>query len=332
MSFYRGKKVLVTGGTGLIGRPLVEQLMEQGARVRVASLDSPDRCPPNAEFVKANLVYWNECQKVVKGMDLVFNVAGIKGAVGLSMARPASFMVPHLLFNTHMMEAARQADVERYLYVSSIAVYPAAEVFREDDAFQGPPQSSDHFPAYAKRVGELQAQAYIKEFGWERIAIVRPANVYGPGDNFDPQTGMVISALIARIVSGEDPLVVWGDGSSVRDFIYSKDCARGMLLAMEKGANGIPLNLGSGTGYRIRDVVETLCSIVAKPPRVQWDASRQSGDKVRLMDMTRARSVLGFETRYSLEQGLRETYEWFVSNAPGGGGRYNVFEQKKYID
>ena len=135
MKFYSGKNVLVTGGTGLIGRPLVEMLLAAGAHVRVVSLDDPLRCPTGAEFVRANLVHWEECLKVVKGMDLVFNVVGIKGSVGIGVSRAASFLVPHLLFNTHMMEAARLAKVERYLYTSSICVYPPSALFVEDEAF-----------------------------------------------------------------------------------------------------------------------------------------------------------------------------------------------------
>ncbi|HRY28823.1 MAG TPA: NAD(P)-dependent oxidoreductase [Elusimicrobiota bacterium] len=332
MGFYKGKNVLVTGGTGMIGRPLVELLLAEGARVRVASMDDPGRCPAGAEFMKANLIHWEECQKVVKDMDFVFNVVGIKGSVGIGVKRSASFMVPHLLFNTHMMEAARQAKVERYLYTSSIGVYPPAEIFYEDDAFKLPPDNSDRFAAYAKRVGELQAEAYGIEFGWDKIAIVRPANVYGPGDNFDPKTAMVVPALMARVVGGENPLVVWGDGSAVRDLIYSRDCAKGMMLAMEKGACLKAINLGSGKGYSIKQVVETLCSLFKPSPTVQWDTARATGGKIRLMDMRRAKELIGFVPETSLEQGLRETLDWYLANKDKADKRYNVFHQKNYME
>ncbi len=332
MSFYKGKNILVTGGTGMIGRPLVEMLLEAGARVRVVSMDDPSLCPPGASFLRANLMYWEECQNAVKDMDMVFNVVGIKGSVGIGVSRSASFMVPHLLFNTHMLEAARQAKVERYLYTSSVGVYSPAEIFYEDDAFKAPPDPTDRFAAYAKRVGELQAEAYGIEHGWKRIAIVRPANVYGPGDNFDPGTSMVIPALIARVVSGENPLVVWGDGSAVRDFINSRDCARGMMLALEKGACIKPINLGSGRGHTIREVVETICSVIPSPPKVQWDASRQTGSKVRLMDMKRAKDLIGFEPQVSLKDGIRETVAWYLAHRNDVDKRYNVFRQKSYME
>ena len=321
---YRGKKVLVTGGTGMIGRPLVEQLLAAGAKVRIAALDDPGRAHPDAEFMRGDLTDRAFCTAAVTGMDHVFHLAGIKGAAGLSARRPASFFVPLILFNTMMMEAARLAGVERYLYTSSIAVYEPAARFVEDRAWDGPPHPGDRFPAWAKRMGEMQAEAYKIEYGWDRIAIVRPANVYGPGDDFSP-TGMVIPSLIRRITDGENPLSVWGDGSTVRDFIYSRDVARGMMLALEKGADCTPINLGSGTGVAIRDVVDTLVDIVDDPPEVVWDASKPTGEPIRLMDSTRAREKIGFEPQVSLQEGIRETLDWYLAHKDSAGNRFDPF-------
>jgi GDP-L-fucose synthase len=331
MGFYDHKNVLVTGGTGLIGRPLVELLLQAGAHVRVASMDDPSRCPAGAEFVQANLIHWETCQQVVKDMDYVFHLVGTKGSVGIGQTRAASFMVPHLLFNTHTMEAARQAGVERYLFTSSIAVYPPAQVFVEDDAWTGQPHPSDRFAANAKRIGELQAEAYKIEYGWDKIAIVRPANVYGPYDNFDPKTAMVVPALISRALSGENPFVVWGDGSAVRDFIYSRDCAEGMMLALERGANCVPVNLGSGQGASIKELVTAILASVENPPELVWDTSKPSGESIRLMDMTRAQEMLGFTARTSLAQGVRETVDWYRANQALAARRYNVFHQENYM-
>jgi len=323
-TLYRDKKVLVTGGTGMIGRPLVEQLLEVGADVRVAALDDPARAHSDVEFMRGDLTDRAFCTAVVTGMDYVFHLAGIKGAAGLSAQRPASFFVPLILFNTMMMEAARLAEVERYLYTSSIAVYEPAARFVEDRAWDGPPHPGDRFPAWAKRMGEMQAEAFKIEYGWDRIAIVRPANVYGPRDDFGP-TGMVIPSLIRRIVDGENPLAVWGDGSTVRDFIHSRDVARGMMLALAKGADCTPINLGSGTGVAIRDVVETLVDIVDDPPQVVWDTTKPTGEPIRLMDSTRAREKIGFEPQVTLREGIEETLRWYVANRDQSEGRFDPF-------
>lgn len=333
---YDGRKVLVTGGTGMIGVQVVRLLLEGGAAVRVASLDDPSRPSPGegpgpVEFMRGNLMDWEFCKTAAKGMDYVFHLAGIKGSVGIGKAKAATFFVPLILMNTLMMEAARQADVQRYLYTSSIAVYYPSEVFVEDHAWDGPPHHTDRYAAWAKRMGELQAEAYREEHGWDKIAIVRPANVYGPFDNFDPRTAMVVAALISRVVSGEDPLVVWGNGSAVRDFIYSRDVAEGMLLALDKAANCTPVNLGSGRGTSIKELVETITACVDSPPEVVWDTSRPSGESSRVMDVTRAKEMIGFEARTSFQRGVRETVGWYLANSDVAAKRYNVFDQEDYM-
>lgn len=329
---YQDKKVLVTGGTGMIGIQLVKLLLDSGAHVRVASLDDPSLASKDVEFVRGNLMDWEFCKKVTKDMDYVFHLSGIKGSVGIGKVKAASFFVPHLLMNTLVMEAARQTAVERYLYTSSIAVYHPRDIFIEERAWEGPPHPTDKYAAWAKRMGELQAEAYKVEYEWDKIAIVRPANVYGPYDNFDPKTAMVLPALINRVVSGENPLVVWGDGSAIRDFIYSRDCAEGMLLALEKGANCTPINLGSGKGISIKELVETIVACFDKPPQVLWDTSKPSGQSIRLMDITRAKDMLDFTPRTSLQQGIRETVEWYLTNSDLISKRYNVFYQANYME
>ena len=328
---FKGKQVLVTGGTGMIGIQLVKLLLEQGANVRVASLDHPSRVSKEVDFISGNLMEWEFCKSVVKGMDLVFHLAGIKGSVAIGAPKAASFFVPHLLMNTSVMEAARQAGVERFLYTSSIGVYHPVEVLTEDRAWDGPPHAADRFAAWAKRMGELQAEAYQIQYGWDCIAIVRPANVYGPYDNFDPHTAMVVPALIARVANGENPLIVWGDGSTIRDFIYARDCAEGMLLALEHGANGTPINLGSGQGTSIKSVVDAVTANFDDPPQVDWDVAKPSGQAIRLMDVARARDMIGFTAKTSIEQGVRETVEWYLAHNGSAGERYNVFQQENYI-
>jgi len=325
---YSSKNVLVTGGTGLIGRQLVELLLQVGANVRVASLDDISRCPEGAEFLRGNLMHWGFCQKAVKGIDYVFHLAGVKGSPAMTSKKPASFFVPIISFNTNMMEASRQAGVERYLYTSSIGVYSPAEIFYEDDVWKTFPSENDKFAGWAKRMGELQAEAYKIEYGWHNIAIVRPANVYGPYDNFDPNTAMVIPSLIRRALDGENPLIVWGDGSQIRDFIHARDVARGTLLSLENITQQ-PVNLGSGVGITIKEIVEIIVNIMKIKPEVVWDTSKPSGDKKRVMDISRAQAI-GFQPAISIEEGVKETMDWYRENRDSVSKRYDVFTEKRF--
>jgi GDP-L-fucose synthase len=324
--FYAGRPVLVTGGTGMIGRPLVDRLVARGARVRVVSRDDPSRAHPAAEFFNLDLTRFEACAEAAKGMEIVFHLAGVKGSPQATLTRPASFFVPMLLFNTNMMEAARQACVERYLFTSSVGVYAPTDVFREDDVWKTFPSPNDRFAGWAKRIGELQAEAYAIEYGWKGVSIVRPANVYGPFDNFDPVNAMVIPSLIRRAMDGENPLTVWGDGSQIRDFIHCDDVADGILFAVERGI-AEPLNIGSGEEITIRRLVEIITANLPSRPDVAWDASKPSGDRKRLLDMTRARSY-GWSPRVRLEDGIRETMAWYGANRAVAERRYSVFHER----
>ena len=330
MSFFTDKKVLVTGGTGLIGRPLVAILVELGADVTVVSLDPEPGLSDKVKFEHADLREFSSCLSVCESKDIVFQLAGVKGSPKMTMERPASFFVPTLQFSINMMEAARQQGVERYLFTSSVGVYSPAEVFREDDVWRTFPSENDRFAGWAKRMGELQAQAYAIEHGWDKVSIVRPANVYGPYDNFDPANAMVIPSLIRRVVDGENPLNVWGDGSAVRDFIFARDVALGMLHVVEKGIN-IPVNLGSGKGMSIKSIAEIICSCApASMPEIKWDTSKPNGDARRLMDTKRAKDI-GFEPTTDLETGIAETVSWYLQNRGIAEKRYNAFTDKKYL-
>lgn len=326
---YNGKKVLVTGGTGLIGIPLVDMLIENGARVRIASLDDPSRAHPEAEFFNIDLTKYENCLKACDGMDIVFHLAGIKGSPAMTMEKPASFFVPTILFNTNMMEAARSRGVKKYLFTSTIGVYSPAEVFHEDDVWKTFPSKNDRFAGWAKRMGELQSEAYKIEYGWENISIVRPANVYGPYDNFDPDNAMVIPSIIKRALDGENPLTIWGDGSAIRDFIHARDVAKGMMFVLEKGYQE-PVNLGSGTGVSIKEIVELIVDNMENRPEIVWDTSKPSGDRKRLMDMSRA-EALGFKPVISIKEGIKEVMRWYLENKNIVSRRYNVFTENKLV-
>jgi GDP-L-fucose synthase len=308
--FFHGKNCVVTGGTGMIGREIAITLVEAGANVRVISLDKI-KVHEKIDHVYGDLTDFNFCKEQTKDMDCVFHVAGIKGSVKVTIEKPASFFVPLLMFNTNVLEAARLNKVPKLVYTSSIGAYSSNEIFIEsEDDDQGPPM--DMFPGWAKRMAEMQIKAYQIQYGLTDYSIVRPCNVYGPGDNFDPENAMVIPSLMSRIRSGEDPMVIWGDGSAIRDFAFSRDVAEGTIQALHYGTGGRYLNLGSGTAVTIRELVEALSSFLDFDYR--FDVEKSSGFPRRLMDISLAREMIHYNPSTSLEQGLKETWAWFLEN------------------
>lgn len=319
---FKDKKVLITGGTGMIGRAVVEKLLNLGANVVVADINIPDDKNPEVEYLKVDLRYFDQCESICKNKDFIFNVVGVKGSPQACATQPADFMVPMLQFNTNMMEAARRADVEWYLYTSSVGVYSPAEVFFEDDVWKTFPSPNDRFAGWAKRMGELQSEAYSIQYNWDRCSIVRPANVYGKFDNFNPVNSMVIPSLIRKAQENQ-VLEVWGDGSPIRDFIYADDVADAMIHCVENKITE-PLNLGSGVGFSIREVVEMVIKTSGKTLDVVWLADKPNGDAKRLMSIDKAKSY-GILPKTSLETGIKSATEWFISNKKFIDQKYNVF-------
>ena len=325
-NFFKGKEVLVAGGTGMIGRPLVEMLLERSARVRVASKDNPDRANPNAEFIQCDLTRPDDCKRICEGIDMVFNLLCTKGSPSTCQTNPLDYFEPMLLYNTLLMQAAYHAGVKSFLFTSSVCVYPPSETFYENDPLDRPPSPNDPGAGWAKRMGELQAKFYFKQYGW-RVAIVRPANVYGPYDNFNRFNSMVVPSLIRRAAEAEDKIVLDSDGTTIRDFIYCDDVARGMLLTVEKQLDqNYPINLGSGAGVTIRELVETIVRISGKKLKIVFDSSKPSGDKKRVFDIAQARAI-GFTPQVSLEEGIARTYHWYVDNRETADSRYDVFNR-----
>ena len=306
----------------MIGRSLVKFLLERGAKITIADLTEPSDLPDGVNYIKVDLRYFDQCENICKGMDYIFNLVGIKGSPKMCAEQPADFMVPMLQFNTNMMEAARRANIKWYLYTSSVGVYAPAEVFKEDDVLNTVPSPNDRFAGWAKRMGEMQAEAYSIQYGWDKVSIVRPANVYGAYDNFNPSNAMVIPSLI-RKAQENDVLEVWGDGSTIRDFIHADDVALGMIFVVENEITQ-PLNLGSGKGYSIKEVVDMVVKYSNKPLKVKWLTDKPAGDKIRLFDMTKAKSF-GFDISVSLEEGIKKTTEWFLNNKDILDKRYNAF-------
>lgn len=319
---FVGRNVLVTGGTGLIGRQMVDILCNVGAKVKIISIDRI-KVNEQAEHIFGDLTSFEFCKEVTKDMDFVFHVAGIKGSIEVTKTKPASFFVPILMFNTNVLEACRINKVQKIVYTSSIGAYSSAEIFKETENFDGPPM--DMFPGWAKRMAELQIQAYKIQYNLDNFSIVRPCNVYGPGDNFDPNNAMVIPSLMSRIYHKEDPVVVWGDGSAIRDFAYSRDVAEGVILALYYGTQSKFVNLGSGKGYSIKELVETLHSFLDF--NYKFDITKPSGFPKRVMDISLAKKLIHYNSTTTLSDGLKQTWDWFIKNQDEYLRRKNYFKE-----
>ena len=321
---FNNKNVLVTGGTGLIGRQVVDLLCGAKAKVKVVSLDNL-KLNEKAEYIHGDLTSFELCKEITQNVDFVFHLAGIKGSIGVAKTLIASHFVPTLMMNTNILEASRLNKVQKLVYTSSIGAYPEGEVFKEAE-YRLDTLPMD-FAGWAKRVGELQVYAYKAQYGMENFAIVRPANVYGPGDNFDPQNAMVIPSLLYRIYQKENPLMVWGDGTAIRDFAYSRDVAEGIILALHYGTKGQFVNLGSGRGYSIKELLETLHSFLGF--NYQFDTTKSSGFPKRVMDISLAREIIHYNPTTSLLAGLKETWNWFINNQDEYLQKKNYFKGQK---
>ncbi len=291
---FKNKNILVTGGKGMIGRSLVDILQTKSPN-NILVADLPDH----------DLRDRDVCKEICDGQDIIFHLAGIKGSPQRCMESPASFSVPMIQFNANMVEAAFNADVDWFLYTSSVGVYHPAEVFEEDDVWKTFPSENDWFAGWAKRIGEMNVEAYVKQNNWNKCSIVRPANVYGPNDNFG-QWSMVVPSLIKKAMEN-DVLSVWGDGSPIRDLIYTDDVAKGMIHMVENQVTE-PVNLGSGDGVTIKEVADIIASYFQLD--IEWDETKPMGDSKRLMSTERAES-LGFTPQTSLENGIVKTIQWY---------------------
>tara|TARA_A100001391_G_scaffold42312_2_gene24575 strand:+ start:387 stop:1385 length:999 start_codon:yes stop_codon:yes gene_type:complete len=330
MSLFKDKKVLVTGGTGMIGRELVGLLLEKEAKVKVVSLDEPIDFFDDVEFEKLDLTIYENCYNVCKNMDYVFHVAGVKGSTKMSVTQPLDYFLPMIRFNTNMMEAAFRQNVEWYLYTSSVGVYSPSELMREEDVWKTFPSDNDRLPGWAKRIGELQADGYKIQHDWDKISIVRPANVYGNWDNFDIKNSMVIPSLIQKGEKASiaqqyqyesESMEVWGDGSPIRDFIHARDVARGMIHVVENKITK-PVNLGCGEGVTIKEIADIIANKF--DVKINYDETKPNGDKIRLLDM-KTMFESGFKLTIDIESGIGETIDWYLNNKENLDYRYNSF-------
>ena len=319
---FTSKNILVTGGTGLIGRRVVDILEPTGANIKIVSLDKL-KINQDIEHVFGDLTDFDFCKVVCSDIDYVFHIAGIGASVKAAKEKIASHFVPMLMMNTNVLEASRLNKVEKVVYTSSVGAYEHAEIFRESEyKLDSIPMD---FAGWAKRMAEEQVYAYKVEYGLEGYAVVRPSNVYGPGDNFNPINSLVIPSLIYRIYNKDDPVIIWGDGSAIRDFVYSKDVAEGIIQALYYGTRSGFVNLGSGRPCTIKDLVKTLQSFIDF--NYVFDSSKTTGASKRIMDISLAKEMIHYDPLTEIEWGLKETWDWYKSHPDEHKVKFNYFDQ-----
>lgn len=318
MGYWARKKVLVTGGGGFIGSHTVELLVAAGARVAVADHRGPAKRRNLAavwkdiRFVHADLGDAKAARRLCKGQDVVINMAASVGGVGWNSVHPASLFRDNMGIGLQVLEAARLAGVSRYLVVSSACVYPrdCAIPTPETEGFRDAPEITNAGYGWAKRMQEYLGAAYAEEYGMS-VAIARPYNAYGPRDHFDPARSHVIAALVKRVCDGEDPVLVWGDGSTTRSFLYVEDFARGLLETAEKYPKADALNIGADDEISVKELATAIVRLAGTGAKLVFDPSKPAGQPRRRCDVKKAREKIGFQARVGLEEGLAKTIAWY---------------------
>ena len=316
MKFYKNKNIFVAGGTGVIGIPLVNKLSKYTNNITVVSLDKKKFAnkvlPKNVKFHQADLTNIKNCKKYTLKKDIVFNLIGIKGSTGIGETKVASFLMPMLKFQTNLMQAAYENNVKNFVFVSSICAYPESKKpKKEDNLWNGLPRQNDKIPGLAKRIGEIQGEAYLKEYNWKAVKIVRPSNVFGPYDDFNPITAQVIPSIIGKVVAGQNPLVVWGDGNQIRDFVFSEDVATFILKLCEKAEACEPYNFGMGRGISIKKLVKKIINIHNKNIKIKWKKNMPTGDKIRILSMKKTQLKFKNLNLTPIDKALKSTYDWY---------------------
>jgi GDP-L-fucose synthase len=312
MSLYAGKNVLVTGGAGMIGSHIVEELLKFGASVRITVHQRAHSFGSRVSVVHGDLRSMESCRRAVTGMDFVFHAAALTGGLQHVALEPIATFTDNLLMNTHVLEAARLAGVQRFCLLSNSSVYAASgEALAENDAWGGAIRGVAENPAgTVKRMAELQCKIYAENSGM-RIGIVRGGNAYGPRDSFDLDRSHVLPALIRKAVLKQNPLMLWGSGDTVRDFTHARDIARGALFILDAYAVCDPVNVATGRTSTIREVLSLILREAGNADaQVLLDSSKPSGPKAKRLDITKM-TKLGFKPTISLEEGIRETIQWF---------------------
>ena len=314
MNYFDGKTVLVTGGTGFVGTNFVKELSNFNVKIivpihkRELSFKSK-----KIRTINADLTNIDDCLKVCQNVDYIFHAAGMVSAARMTVNNPMTAISTNLIVTLRILEAAMKQNVKKILLFSSGTTgYPQYNhAVTEEEMFNDDPAEVYYGYGWSRRYTELLGNFASKKSDL-KVAICRPTGVYGSYDDFDPSTSHVIPALIKRAIDKENPYVVWGDGEEIRDFLHIKDLIRGCFLLLEKNANSDPVNIGSGKEYKIKDIVKIILNLTDnKDTKIEFDNTKPTTIPVRKVNVNKAKKLLGFEMQISLEDGLKETIDWY---------------------
>ena len=305
-------KVLVTGGRGFLGSHVVERLRARGDDVSIASRKDYD------------LTRWDDAARLFADTEpeLVIHLAAEVGGIGANRANPGRYWYANLMMGAHVLELARAHGVAKTVIAGTVCAYPkfTPTPFSEDDLWNGYPEETNAPYGVAKKSILVGAQAYRGQYGVDAVFLL-PANLYGPRDNFDLETSHVIPALIRKMLEGTSEVVLWGDGSPTREFLYVDDAAEAFVLAADRYSGDEPLNIGTGAEISIRELADTIAELTGFEGEIVWDEQMPNGQPRRRLDTTRAEQVLGFRAKTSLRDGLAKTIAWYRSEVGVGAGR-----------
>lgn len=315
-AFLEGQPVLVTGASGLVGTNLIQRLLLAGAKVRATvHRKQPTILNKEIEYAEADLTREEDCRRVVEGRRYIFMFAANTSGAATIAATPMVHVTPNVVMNSRMLEAAYQAGAEKFLWLSSTTGYPPTgdRPVREEEMFDGEPYDKYYFVGWMKRFTEILCRMYGEKLPRRMTTIVlRPTNIYGPHDDFEPATSHVTPALVRKVVERQAPLEVWGTGDDVRDLIFVDDMVEAIVSAMETVEGHSAINIGLGKAYSVKQVLQMILEIDGyRNPKVVFNSSKPTMIPIRLVDTARAQATLGFKAKTDLREGLQRTIEWY---------------------